>query len=115
MTPVVSFDYAFISDVGEVTTETEFEAAGEGAPLMPSSLMSAADGSAGDGSGGATLALAAAETLSCAPRGLGLGAGIAMACGGGDGVLAASNGAGPWEAAEASRGGGEPPASTAVQ
>ena len=30
-TPVVSFDYAFISDVGEITTETEFEAAGDGA------------------------------------------------------------------------------------
>ena len=30
-TPVVSFDYAFISDVGEITTETEFDAAGDGA------------------------------------------------------------------------------------
>ena len=33
-TPVVSFDYAFISDVGEITTETEFEAAGDGAAKM---------------------------------------------------------------------------------
>ena len=28
-TPVVSFDYAFISDVGEITTDAEFEAAGD--------------------------------------------------------------------------------------
>ena len=31
-TPVVSFDYRFISGVGgEITTETEFDAAGDGA------------------------------------------------------------------------------------
>ena len=30
-TPVVSFDYAFISDTGDVTTQVEFESAGEGA------------------------------------------------------------------------------------
>ena len=29
--PVVAFDYAFISDAGDVTSATEFEAAGEGA------------------------------------------------------------------------------------
>ena len=30
-TPVISFDYCFVSDHGEVTTEAEFEAAGDGA------------------------------------------------------------------------------------
>ena len=30
-TPVVAFDYCFVSDVGEITTEAEFEAAGDGA------------------------------------------------------------------------------------
>ena len=30
-TPVVSFDYAFISDVGDVITQEDFESAGEGA------------------------------------------------------------------------------------
>ena len=31
MTPVVSFDYCFVSDVGEITTESDFAAAGDGA------------------------------------------------------------------------------------
>ena len=30
-TPIISFDYCFVSDVGEITTSAEFEAAGEGA------------------------------------------------------------------------------------
>ena len=30
-TPVISFDYAFLSDCGEVTSQESFEAAGEGA------------------------------------------------------------------------------------
>ena len=30
-TPVVSFDYCFISDAGDITTDVEFEAAGDGA------------------------------------------------------------------------------------
>ena len=30
-TPVISFDYCFISDVGEVRSQSDFEAAGEGA------------------------------------------------------------------------------------
>ena len=33
-TPVVSFDYAFVSDVGEVTTDAEFEAAGDQAAKL---------------------------------------------------------------------------------
>ena len=33
-TPVVSFDYCFISDAGEITTEAEFETAGEGAAKL---------------------------------------------------------------------------------
>ena len=30
-TPVVSFDYGFISDTGDVTTQGDFDVAGEGA------------------------------------------------------------------------------------
>ena len=33
-TPVVSFDYAFISDAGDITTDEEFAAAGEGASKL---------------------------------------------------------------------------------